>query len=70
MGSHLRPTVSHHPIFFNQCDISAVRLLLTVWNILSQESIFSLQLSLLWLFKMGQSLAGRTRGGRAQLWFV
>lgn len=34
--------------FLNQCDFSAVRLLLTIRNILSQESAFSLQLSLLW----------------------
>lgn len=53
--------------FFNQCDFSAVRLLLTIWNILSQESAFSLQPSLLGLFrgsfsKTGQSLAVPHRG--------
>lgn len=55
MGSFLRPTAITP--FFQQCNILAVRLLLAVGNILSQEGTFPFQLSLLWLFRVGQSLA-------------
>lgn len=77
MASDLRPRISPSPVcfffFFNQCDFSAVRLLLIIRNILSQESAFSLQPSLLWLFRGsfsktgGQTLAVPHRGREASV---
>lgn len=61
MASDLRPRISPSPVcffFFNQCDFSAVRLLLIIRNILSQESAFSLQPSLLWWFRGSFSKTG------------